>query len=254
MLEIIVCDDDSFTLKILSRLVSQAISESGSSAQIVCSVSSGQELLQFLHGNPGHYLYFLDYDMGKSQLNGIDLVRRIYRSDPDGKIVFVTSHSDKGMEILRSGIRPFGFIEKNPDSRHMIREYIRCLRLASEKDGASFPEPCIELPLGIGETIRLTLTEITYVDSVKTVAHSVCYHTFDGSEITVRDTLEHVHKLLGKDFIRCHRSVLVNRKYVVSLKNGMVYLSNSSSVSCAFSKRKALAELLQEPLKGQNAE
>ena len=43
--------------------------------------------------------------------NGVDLVRQIYHTDPGGKIVFVTGHGEKGMDILRSGVRPFGFIE-----------------------------------------------------------------------------------------------------------------------------------------------
>ena len=41
----------------------------------------------------------------------MDLVRQIYHTDPGGKIVFVTGHGEKGMDILRSGVRPFGFIE-----------------------------------------------------------------------------------------------------------------------------------------------
>ena len=43
--------------------------------------------------------------------NGVDLVRQIYHTDPGGKIGFVTGHGKKGMDILRSGVRPFGFIE-----------------------------------------------------------------------------------------------------------------------------------------------
>ncbi|MDE7015473.1 MAG: LytTR family transcriptional regulator [Kineothrix sp.] len=68
--------------------------------------------------------------------------------------------------------------------------------------------PVLELPIGIDETICLALSDIIYVDSVKTVAHSICYHTFNGSEITVRDTIEHALKLLGTGFIRCHRSII----------------------------------------------
>ena len=35
----------------------------------------------------------------------------LYHTDPGGKIVFVTGRGEKGMDILRSGVRPFGFIE-----------------------------------------------------------------------------------------------------------------------------------------------
>ncbi len=104
----------------------------------------------------------------------------------------------------------------------------------------------LELPIGIDETICLPMSDIIYVDSVKTIAHSICYHTFNGSEITVRDTMEHALELLGTNFIRCHRSVIVNKEQVVSVKNCMVKLSNGTMVCCALRKQKEIMELCLE--------
>ena len=98
MLPVIVCDDDSFTLHTISELVKRSIESCGQNARIACLTASGRELLGFIQKNPGTYLYFLDFDLGRQELNGIDLVRQIYQTDPQGKIVFVTSHTDKGME------------------------------------------------------------------------------------------------------------------------------------------------------------
>lgn len=42
-----------------------------------------------------------------------------------------------------------------------------------------------ELPIGIDETVRLPVSEILYVDSVKTVAHSICCH-LTGQGVTAR--------------------------------------------------------------------
>ena len=241
MLQIILCDDDPFTLRLLTGLLERAIRKSGTAAKIVCLASTGIEVLQFIRGG-GTYLYFLDYDLGKDTLNGIDLVRQIYRADPEGKIVFVTSHGDKGMEILRSGVRPYGFMEKLVEQDEMIREYVRYLKMASYEEKSPAEEASIEISIGMDEMVRLSLSDILYVDSVKTVAHSVCFHTFDGSEITVRDTIEHVGKLLGDSFIRCHRSVLVNEKHILSLRGGMIKLSNSALVPCALGRKRAVSD------------
>ena len=108
MVAIILCDDDPFTLQLLSELLVRAIRQSR--GQLVCLASAGQESLQFIRSG-GSYLYFLDYDLGRDSLNGVDLVRQIYHTDPGGKIGFVTGHGKKGMDILRSGVRAFGFIE-----------------------------------------------------------------------------------------------------------------------------------------------
>ena len=239
MLPIIICDDDQFTLRLLSSLLQKAVQDSGVDAKIVCLASNVQELLQFIKGKNG-FLYFLDYDLGQKSLNGIDLVKQIYRKDQLGKIVFVTSHAEKGMDILRSGIRPFGFIEKSIDQDRMVKEYTRYLKMAVGEESGVEPEKEIELPIGIGEIVRLPISEITYVDSVKSIAHAICYHTFDESEITVRDTIERAKELLGKDFIRSHRSVLVNRNHIVALRDGEIRLSNGASVVCAIGRRKAI--------------
>lgn len=243
MIPIILCDDDHFTLKLLSELLERAIRQSRADARLVCMASTGQELLQFIRSG-GTYLYFIDYDLGRDSLNGIDLVRQIYWNDPSGKIVFVTSHGDKGMDILRSGVRPFGFIEKCVDQDKMVQEYVRYIKMAAPAQMEAAKESRIELPIGIDETVRLSISEILYVDSVKTVAHSICYHTFDGSEITIRETIEHAQEQLGEKFIRCHRSVLVNADHILSLQRGSIKLSNGISVSCALGRRKAILDEL----------
>ena len=140
--------------------------------------------------------------------NGVDLVRQIYHTDPGGKIVFVTGHGEKGMDILRSGVRPFGFIEKCVDQNEMVREYIRYLKMAAPEQQNSAVGDAIELPIGIDETVRLPVSEILYVDSVKTVAHSICCH-LTGQGVTARETIEHAQEQLEDQVIRCRCSVLV---------------------------------------------
>lgn len=131
MLKIIICDDDDFTVKLIHRLLEKAIEISKIEAQIVCKASSGADILNFVRKNTGPYLYFIDFDFGKKELNGIDLAKKIYQYDANGKIVFVTSHGDKGMAILQSGVQAFGFIEKDPGQQVMIASLIRYLKMAA---------------------------------------------------------------------------------------------------------------------------
>lgn len=242
MLNLILCDDDPFTLRLVTALVEAAIQKSGVQARISCIASSGSELLAFLGRSSGPFLYFLDFDLGKEELNGIDLVKQIYQKDAAAKIVFVTSHTEKGMDILKSGIQAFGLIEKTPDQKAMISEYSRYLNMASSQGGQAVPaqEAVLRLPLGIDETAELPVSQVLYVDSVKSIPHAICYHTFDGSQITVRDTIEHALELLGDGFIRCHRSVVVSKQHILSLKNGLLKLSNGESVTYALGKRREI--------------
>lgn len=238
MIRIIVCDDDLFTLKLSEKLLKQAILESRADAAVVCLASAGSELLNYIRHTQESCLYFLDFDFGKKERNGIDLARRIYENDHDAKLVFVTSHTDRGLDILKSGIQAFGFIEKDPDPKKMVRAYIKYLNMLEQSDTQTTDGPCIQLPLGIDETATLPLAEISYVDSVKTVAHSICYHTFDGSEITVRDTIEHALLLLGDGFVRCHRSVIINGRHLIAVKGNTLKLSNGITLPPSLSRKK----------------
>lgn len=58
----------------------------------------------------------------------------------------------------------------------MVREYIRYLKMEVPEQQNSADGDTVELPIGIDETVRLPVSEILYVDSVKTVAHSICCH------------------------------------------------------------------------------
>ena len=53
MVAIVLCDDDPFTLQLLSELLERAIRQ-----------SKAEEPLQFIRSG-GSYLYFLDYDLGR---------------------------------------------------------------------------------------------------------------------------------------------------------------------------------------------
>ena len=110
MVTIILCDDDPFTLQLLSELLERAIRQSKAEANLSVwpllvrsrsSLSAAVEAISI----------FSIMTWEGIPPNGVDLVRQIYHTDPGGKIVFVTGHGEKGMDILRSGVRPFGFIE-----------------------------------------------------------------------------------------------------------------------------------------------
>lgn len=238
MVKIIICDDDHFTRKWICEMVETTIQNMAIPAEIVCRSAGANEVLQFMAKNPGDYLFLLDLDLGAKRLGGLDLARELKKEFPLSKIVFVTSHGEKSMEILKSGVEPFGFIEKNMNQRVMIKEFsdvFQKLHTAGEEEGT---ERKIVLPIGIDEYISLPVRRISYVESLKNKPHHICYHTIDGSQIIVRDTLLHALELLGEDFETSHRSVAVNKRHVTEVGKTQIKLSTGEYVICAIGKRK----------------
>ena len=197
--------------------------------------NSSKELFRFLDSNPEDYLYFLDLDLGVGELSGIDIARKIKRYYPGSRIVFVTNHQEMAMQVLSSGVEPFGFMEKTTDMSIMKRGYHRYLAMAvTAMGGKKSDDREIKLMVGIDEIVSLNLSQITYVETEKTISHGITYHTIDNSIITVRDTMDHVGQMLGEDFIKSHRSILVNKKLIIGMEDNLIKLNNLEEIPCSF--------------------
>lgn len=247
MLKIIICDDDHFTQNWIYELVSESINYVNIKAEVVCRSISARELLKYIERNSGEYLFLLDLELGSNELNGLDLAKVLRSKCPDSKIVFVTSHTDKSMEILKSGVEPFGFIEKNINHTYMVKELSNILiKLRKRTESEAIPEKIIELPIGIDEYVQIPISRISYVETLKNRPHHICYHTLDGSQITVRDTISHALELLGNMFVASHRSIIVNTGYVIGITKNELKLANGKTVPCTMGRRKYFDTKRQE--------
>lgn len=257
MVEIIICDDDKFMAEFSEKLANKALEEFSLNGKVVCVTRELNELLLFLNKNPGDYLYFLDLDFGKNNLNGVDIAKVVKNKAPLSKIVFVTSHGDLGMQVLKSGAEAFGFIEKTLNTDKMLMNYKKYISLAldmtkkpedennnNDKDDET-KEKSIQLPIGIDEFIDLPLSRILYVETVQNKSHFICYHTTDGSAISVRNTIKDALDELGDDFMKSCRSIIINKKYVVAVEDGFVKFAGGQKVQCAFRMK---SEIINECL------
>jgi len=141
-----------------------------------------------------------------------------------------------GMDILKSGVEAFGFIEKTADRSKTIQAYRKYIRLflGNAHGNNTTDEPAVNLLIGIDEYISLPISQILYVDTDKAISHFVRYHTVNGSDVSVRDTIENVLQQLGDDFMKSHRSVIINKNYVVSVSDGVVNFAGGEQADCSF--------------------
>lgn len=235
---IIVCDDDSFMLKISAELAEKAIKSLGLNTNVICKTCDYTEVIKFVAKNQGPFLYFLDYDFGKNALNGIDIGKVIKENNPLSKIVYVTSHTDTGFEILKSGVEPYGFIEKTTDINKMSDEYKKYIVSVFDVIDSDTDENSVRLLIGIDEYVSFTYSRILYIEASKVMSHFIVYHTVDGSEVSVRDSIENALSALGSGFMKSHRSVIINKTHVVNVEDGLVKFANGETAACSFRLKK----------------
>jgi len=239
MLKIILCDDDQFILQLGAGQINDLIEAQGFDARVVSLVSGSSELFSYIKNNPSQYLIFLDLDFGNGKLNGIDVAKSLRQMESDCKIVFTTNHHEMAMDVLKSGVEPFGFLEKGSDVAKLsegYRKYIVMLLRQIKPEAPGRTETVLLNP-GMDEEITVLLDDIVYLETEKNVSHGITYHTINGSVITIISTLDVEQKKLGDGFIRVHRSYLVNRRHILRMKEGFLKLSNQQEVPCSFRMR-----------------
>lgn len=243
MLKILLCDDDRFFLSLESAIIQNIINEEKPEAMLCGMAQTAAEALALVDG--GDLLVFLDLDFGRNMPSGIDISSVLKQKGRNVRIVFTTNHSEMAMQVLKSGAEPFGFLEKGGDIAALsdgIRRYVRMATGLGKKT-----ENCRTVTLDVGgEEVKLRVPDIIYLETEKNLSHGITYHTAAGSKITVISTLEAEGERLGEEFLRVHRSYLVNMAHIVSYRDGSIILSDRSSVYLPFKKRAEVKKWLSE--------
>lgn len=247
MLKILLCDDDPFFLSLEYEQLSRIIREDCLDASVGCRARSAAEALTFLKGCPDAGLIFLDLDFGKGLPNGMDLSALIKRRAPGCRVVFTTNHHEMALSVLKSGLQPFGFLEKGTDLRQLTEGLRRYVRMALREQGAGpDEEPTVSLSVGAGESVELRLGDILYLEAEKGISHGVTYHTVNGSHVTILGSLEAEQARLGSSFLRVHRSYLASKKHILALREGSLVLSGQQEIPCSLRMRPEVKKWLRQ--------
>lgn len=196
-LRIAICEDfpaDALVLK-------EHISKSGLPTQCM-HFSNGEDLLHCL--TPGKYdLFFLDIYM--NGITGIQAAEKIREIDETAILVFITSSLDHTLESYRLGA--LMYLEK-PVKAAGVKEAIE-LALMKKKHRAT-----ITLWLAGGKNQAVPLDEIRYFEQKGHIIQ--VYTTSQGILHTTQSVkMNDIEKQLpSPQFLRCHRSYLVNLEYV----------------------------------------
>ena len=247
MLKIILCDDDQFILQLGADKINEMIEANDFDARVVSLAENSNELFTYIRNNPSQYLIFLDLDFGNGKLNGIDVAKMLRQTDSDCKIVFTTNHYEMAMDVLKSGVEPFGFLEKSSDISKLADGYRKYIVMLLNKTRPEAPNnagtillnPCMD------ESVSVLLDDIVFVETEKNVSHGITYHTVNGSVLTIISTLDAELERLGDSFIKVHRSYIVNRKHILRMKDGLLKLSNQQEVPCSFRMRNEVKKWIE---------
>ncbi len=192
--QIAICDDDNAAATYIKALVTDWAFSRGIYVSIRTFPSA--EAFLFYYAEEKEYdILLLDIEMGK--LNGVNLAKTIRHDNETVQIVFVTGYPDfisEGYEVSA-----LHYLLK-PVSGEKLGEVLdkAVKKLAHKKKALLIP---VE-----GEMVRIFMEDIQYVEAFD---HRIEIVTTDNT-FFLKQPLHEMESKLTEDFIRIHRSCIVN--------------------------------------------
>ena len=223
MISIAICDDDNDFRLLLRDAVYKMIESHGEDADIE-DFSDGQTCLSQL-GSRKFNILFLDIEM--PGMDGFSMAGKMQKSYPNIVLIFVSSHESLVFQSYEYDT--FWFMRKSA--------LITDLKKAIDKYFA-----------------RIVYNELYYVVNAQKVYYKdILYIECNGHLITIK-TADRTYSMCGSlkkleeeltpyQFIRVHKSFLVNMKQINVMHNDKIILTDNSSVLLSKSRRAEVRKL-----------
>ena len=212
MIRIALCEDDCNQLRFLHNITTEILN-SINTEYIITKFTNGNSVLNSVKD---FQIYLLDIQL--NDLSGIELAKKIQSRNSNSIIIFITALKDYIFDAF--DLRAFNYILKPID----IKRYKKILYSAIKS--LSKPDKFI-LAKYNGYSSKILLKDIQYIESLQ---RKVKVHT-------IYDTFEYYYKLSdienelsSEGFFRCHKSFIVNLKFVRSYNNTHIILKNGEEI------------------------
>lgn len=208
----VLCDDNEIFITKLYSIIENIFLKLNINAEILKLIKSPFELLEFLDKNDVDVV-FLDIKFD-SKMSGIDVANKIREKNKNIYIIFITGHFEYSM--LAYKVKTFDYLIK-PISQQKLEETIQRLYDDFYQRESRFINLCKGKYL-------IKESDILYIEKSRTKAiiHS------NNTTLEIYETLDKIQKNLPENFIRCHKSYLINSNKIsrIDNKNNTFYIGN----------------------------
>lgn len=218
MLRIAMCDDEIDNIRPIAKFIESVIISKNIDAEIVIISDNMNVIADAIKENKVDIL-FLDIDFRNSNVNGIDFASKLRLINKNFYLVFLTAHHEYPFLAFKQ--KTFDYIMK-PANYEIIADCI--CRLSNDIN--SNKKDYVK----ISHNQIISLKDIIFIekDAMKAKIYT------NSLDYIVYKTLEKFINSLPSNFIRCHKSYIINKDNVKSIdfKNKLIYMINGKK--CPF--------------------
>lgn len=235
MIKCVTIDDEPLALKQLNKYVSQV-----SFLELAGSFTNSIEAAAFVSSESVD-LIFVDINM--PDLNGLDFVRSLVGQK---MVVFTTAYSEYAIESYKLNavdylLKPISFSDFLR-AANKCKHHYELLQTAAAQPAAT---PTVEQEsddeseltvenreyISVKADHKVMLVKISDIDYVESESEYLRLHLNSGEVVTTLVRLKKIEPILtAGDFMRIHRSYIVNLKHIKAFAKGRVFLSDDVSL------------------------
>ncbi len=223
-LSVLIVDDEPHARRYLKELLAQ-----DEEVEVIHECKNGQEVLNFLKTKEPHII-FLDINM--PGISGVEVAEQL--KSTSSLIIFSTAYDQYALKAFE--VEAFDYLVKPFGDERFFGVLNRAKEVVNKLQQASFSEKFADLYKEYNQTLSPHLTEFIikekgFEKKVKTqeilyIEASGIYAVLhlEGETVLYRAALNLLEQQLPPNFVRVHRSFILNSHYVQKLK----YLNNST--------------------------
>jgi DNA-binding LytR/AlgR family response regulator len=196
---------------------------------IDADIAGFENPLKVIEKDTEYNLYLLDVEM--TEIDGLTLAGRLrekFGEKPD--IIFVTAYEQVVFDTFKYS--PLDFVRKEYLEKELPEVLERFVKKWLEKPSV------IEIKTKDG-VVCIEETEVLYVESI---GHYLVVHCIDNQYTTRIKMKEIIKDIKPQNFIRTHKSYLVNRRYICRLDKDSVILTDAQVVPVSRRNKKTVSE------------
>lgn len=231
-MKIAICDDDNLHSIQLKKYIENYCEEKHLTLTVEC-FESAKDILSL----PIIDFDILFTDIYMPEMNGIDTVREL-RKKSDFAVVFVTSSSEFTLDAFELGA--IHYLMKPLVQEKLFEAMDRCIKLIPSK-----LTPYIEVKSAY-KTIHVTANQIICAEVFNNLS---IIHT-EQSDIQTYTSLQSIYRQLDPgQFMKPHRSYIVNMAHIKRFTTNHLELDNDLSIALSRSNRAQLKQQYQDFLR-----
>lgn len=213
MIHIVICDDEKYMSDQIQIMASDFFRRKNMETTIL-QFSCGEELLKY---DKQIDILFLDIQM--KDIDGMETARKLRERKFRGFLIFITVL--KEMVFQSFEVQAYDYLVKPIEEKHFQKTMERLyISMQNAREASLLVQKGYESRI-------ISLEDIVFCEIID---RKIYLHLSSSEVIDYYDRIENLETKLDGRFFRCHRSYLINLKYLKSYKNGVAYMEGGREI------------------------